>query len=176
MNRSLLTAARFLLHLTLQLFFFFSYRERSHCFKSIPGHGTIPGFICPDHTYETWMIEGSCCCSCRWWWLQITQTNAFLSLGREVKVLVYEQLEKKKEKKQKKIYTLQQTVSLGLGGVRKLISPKQAVRDEAKQMARLRNGKTGSRCGHRFSPCITGNQPVGEELCITRIIWYQNCP
>lgn len=26
------------------------------------------------------------------------------------------------------------------------------------------------------SLCTTGNQPVGEEICITGIIWYQNCP
>jgi len=54
-----------------------------------------------------------------------------------VKVLVYKQLEKKKKKKKKKNLHLAADSEPGAGGVRKLISTKQAVRDEAKQMARL---------------------------------------
>lgn len=30
------------------------------------------------------------------------------------------------------------------------------------------DGKMGSRCDCSFSPCITGNQPVGQEICIAR--------
>lgn len=81
------------------------------------------------------MTEGSCCCFCRGWRLQITQTNAFLSLGREVKVLVYKQLAKKKKRKEN--LHLAADSEPRAGRVRKLISTEQAVRDEAKQMARL---------------------------------------
>lgn len=162
-------------------FVLFSYKLRSQYFKAHPRTWKNSQFYLSwPHIWNTRVIEGSCCCCCccRWCRLQITQTNAFLSLGREVKVLVYKQLEKSKKKKRtrKRDLHLAADSEPGAGGVRKLISSEQAVRDEAKQMARLWNGKTGSRCGRRFSPCITGNQPVGEEICITGIIWYQNCP
>lgn len=54
-----------------------------------------------------------------------------------MKVLVYKQLEKKEKKKRKKNLHLAADSEPGAGRVRKLISTEQAVRDEAKQMARL---------------------------------------
>lgn len=92
------------------------FKVRPRCFREGPRlQNNSQFYLSRPHVWGMWVTEGSCCCFCRGWRLQITQTNAFLSLGREVKVLVYKQLAKKK-KKEKKIYTLQQTASPGLAG------------------------------------------------------------
>lgn len=84
-------------------FVLFSYKLRSQYFKAHPRTWKNSQFYLSwPHIWNTRVIEGSCCCCCRWCRLQITQTNAFLSLGREVKVLVYKQLEKSKKKKKNK--------------------------------------------------------------------------
>lgn len=78
------------------------FKVRPRCFREGPRlQNNSQFYLSRPHVWGMWVTEGSCCCFCRGWRLQITQTNAFLSLGREVKVLVYKQLAKKKKKKRK---------------------------------------------------------------------------